>query len=76
MRHGQWLGLYPGVSNVGRTFRVGFRSERKALLQVLISLWKSHEKALGDQAAHTYVHDMQVTDYIELLVDEVDACVE
>ena len=76
-RHGQWLGLYPEKPNCGRTFRQQFRSERKALLQVLIYLWKCHAEALGSaEASKAVVEGMPMMEYIELLCDEQAACLD
>jgi len=38
LRFGQWIGLYPDYPNIGRSFKVGLRSEHKALLMVLVKL--------------------------------------
>ena len=61
-RHGQWLGLFPEHPNIGRTFRSGFRSERKALLQVILGLWKYHQ---GTETP---------TEFMEFLSDEIAIC--
>ena len=61
-RHGQWLGVFCNRPNIGRTFRAGFRSERKALLQVVLGLWKYHQ---GDQPP---------TEFMEFLSDEIAVC--
>lgn len=75
-RHGQWLGLYPGKPTVGRSFHPGLRSERKALLQVLIALWRSYAIEIGEEKAHeTLVQDIPLLEYTELLCDEQAACV-
>ena len=75
--HGQWLGLYPDRATTGRTFRDGFRSERKALLQVLIALWRSHANAIGEiEVESTMVDGVPLLEYIELLSDEQAACLE
>ena len=76
-RHGQWLGLYPGRSTIGRSFRPGFRSEKKALLQVLIGLWRSYALEIGEEKAHeTLVQEIPLLEYTELLSDEQAACLE
>lgn len=53
---------------------MNFRSERKALLQVLIGLWKYHLDAVKDEAEHVEVHGVTLKAYIDLLIDECEAC--
>ncbi len=75
LRFGQWQGLYPGKSNVARSFGAVTRSERKALLQVLYALWKHRAEDLGGEASTAQaVEGLSVKDYVEVLADECVAC--
>lgn len=73
MRHGQWLAVYPDKPTTGRSFRPGLRSERKALLQVLLSLWRNYQSQFPGVGE---VSGLPVAEYVELLADEVCACAE
>ncbi len=69
LRKGQWLGLYPDRKSIGRSFYPGFRSERKALLQVLLYLWRCHREFLGDAAVMVEVDGKPLISYIDYLCD-------
>lgn len=75
-RHGQWLGVLPGRPNVGRSFREGLRSERKALLLVLGILWTWYRSSLPSTDGVTVggAGGLSLDDYIEVLTDEASAC--
>ena len=66
-RTGQWIGLYPGRPSIGRSFYSGFRSERKALLQVLVYLWKSHRDSVENSEVE--IEGMPLLEYISYLQD-------
>lgn len=73
-RHGQWLGIFPNKPTIGRTFRENFRSEKKALLQVLIALWQSFLEDEGDEADGKKVQGVPVAEYVEYLIDLQSSC--
>lgn len=59
---------------MGRSFHAGLRSEKKALLQVLLRLWQYHEQALNGE--HCVVEGVPLPQYIEVLSQELALCVD
>ena len=56
---------------MGRTFHSGLRTEKQALLQVLLAIWRFHKDAMGENFVNGVINNRPLPEHMSLLEAEL-----